>query len=205
MPMRGRGRVGDAAGMTTTGALRLLGPDDVDAVVDLATLCEIAETGHPDPEVVDWLRAGTSNDVVRLFGVDDDAGLAAFASVECRGGHTGLAAEVRVRPGLDLDLGAAPLRAVRRAAAEHDPRKPLHLFTNRDAMPQRRWLEAQGAAVVRHFWRMAIDLPEEAPPRPMRPAGVTVRQARDDETDLRTVFDIVESSFDVPTAFSSIG
>ena len=51
-------RVRDAAFMTVTApVVRRLTDADADAMADLATLCEIAETGEPDPEVVDWIHA----------------------------------------------------------------------------------------------------------------------------------------------------
>jgi mycothiol synthase len=175
--------------------VRALTVDDVDAVVDLMTLCEIAETGEPDADLVDWIRGSAGTDALRLFGIDDDAGLAAFSSVELAGGHTGVEGEVRVRPGLDLDLGLSLLKAVRVAAAEFDPTKPLHLFTNASAINQRRWLERQGAREIRHFWRMAIDLVDDSPPLPVGLPGVTLRNATEDDADLRLVYDLVNESF----------
>ena len=179
----------------TTPTIRQLGVDDVDAVVDLVTLCEIAETGAPDADIVDWLRAGAGTDTLHWFGIDDDGGLAAFSSVECVGGHTGVEAEVRVRPGLDLDLALPLLHAVRVVAADYDAAKPLHLFTNSGAHNQRRWLERQGAREIRHFWRMAIDFDDVPPLVPPAPAGVALRAVVDDDADLRLVYDLVEESF----------
>jgi ribosomal protein S18 acetylase RimI-like enzyme len=103
--------------------------------------------------------------------------------------------EVRVRPGLALDLGLPLLKAAREAAGAAAPAKPVHMFANSDALAQRRWLEAQGAVEIRHFWRMAIEFDETPPTVPEPPGGVTLRLARDDEDDLRTIFDIADTSF----------
>lgn len=164
-------------------------------MIELATLCEIAETGSPDVEVVDWIRSSSASESFHAFGIDDGDRLAAFSYVECIRGNTGLTTEVRVRPGLGLDLGAPLLAAAARAAAEFDETKPLRLFTNAGATAQRAWLEARGGREIRHFWRMTIDLDDAPPPVPPAPPGVTLRHPRDDEDDLRAVHAIVETSF----------
>ena len=177
-------------------AVRTLSADDVDAVVDLATVCEIAETGEPDAELVDWIRAGTRREGFHLFGIDGDHGLAAFSLADCQPGLAAVEVEVRVRPGLALDVGLPLLAAARQAARAFDPTKPAHLFTNSDAIGYRRWLERQGAVEIRHFWRMAIEFDETPPAVPPAPDGVTVRVATDDEPELRQIFDIVDTSFE---------
>jgi ribosomal protein S18 acetylase RimI-like enzyme len=174
--------------------VRRLGPDDVDAVVDLAMLCDIAEAGEPDPEVVDWIRGSTSAGDMCLFGVDDDAGLAAFGFLDREHGRAGLEADVRVRPGLPLDLGLPILDAVRAAGRDFDATKPLHIFANAAATAQRRWLEARGAREIRHFWRMQIDFDDGPPPAPSALPGVTVRQVRD-ESEWPLVHRIVDTAF----------
>jgi mycothiol synthase len=184
------------AGMTAVlPSVRPLTTDDVDAMVDLATLCEIAETGEPDPELVEWIENGAGADHFHAIGIDDESGLAAFGYVECFEGHAGLEADVRVRPGLRLDTGSRVLEAVRRIAADFDPTKPIHIFANSSATAQRRWLEEQGGTEIRHFWRMAIDLPDAAPDEPAIPDGIVVRRARDEDADLRRIFAVVDTSF----------
>jgi mycothiol synthase len=176
-------------------AVRMLTAADVDAVVDLATVCELAETGETDPELIEWIVSGIGTADVHAFGIDDEHRLAAFGFVECVAGHTGIEAEVRVRPGLDHKVGAPLLAAVRQAAADFDPAKPVHMFANSGATAHRRWLEAQGAMQVRHFWRMLIDFGDTPPAVPTLPDGTSVRGARDDEADLRAIFEVVDTSF----------
>ncbi|MDT7722047.1 MAG: mycothiol synthase, partial [Mycobacterium sp.] len=181
----------------TTGAsvVRRLTADDAEEIAQLATLCELAETGEPDPEIVDWIHAGSTRDQFHAFGLDDDAGLAAFSYADCEPGAEAVEIEVRVRPGLDLALGLPLLEAAREAAKACAPAKPARVFANSGAMAQRRWLEAQGATEVRRFWRMAINFDDTRPELPEPPAGVGVRLARDDENDLRTIFSITDTSF----------
>jgi|SRR5947209_776143 len=177
------------------GAVRRLTPDDAAAMTDLATVCEIAETGEPDPEIVDWINAGAKDDGFCAFGVEDDRGLVAFAYADMTPGDSSVEVEVRVRPGEDLDLGLPLLAAARVAAREFDPTKPVRLFANEDARRYRDWLEAQGATEIRRFWRMQVDFDETPPTVPEPAAGVTLRPPHDDEADLRTIFQITDTSF----------
>jgi mycothiol synthase len=175
--------------------VRRLTVDDAQAMADLATLCEMAETGEPDAEIVDWIHAGAKGEEFRAFGIDDESGLAAFSYADCEPGQMAVEVEVRVRPGLDLRLGGPLLQAAREAARDFDPSKPVHMFTNKSASAQRRWVEQQGGVEIRRFWRMAINLDETPPTVPAPSAGVVVRLARDDEDELRTIFAITDTSF----------
>jgi mycothiol synthase len=188
------GMTADAA-PSTIGSVRRLTADDAPAMADLATICEIAETGEPDPEIVDWITAGAKREQFHAFGIDDAAGLAAFSYADCETGHLAFEVEVRVRPGGHLDLGLPLLAAARQAAHEVDPSKPVHTFANEGAEGYRSWLQAQGAVEIRRFWRMAIDFDEAPPTEPEPPEGVTVRLARDDEADLRAIFAVTDASF----------
>ena len=93
---------------TTTHVVRTLSADDADAIAQLVTICEIAETGEPDPEVVDWIQAGAKRKQFHAFGIEDEEGLAAVSIADCEVGRPAVEFEVRVRPGLDPDLGLPP-------------------------------------------------------------------------------------------------
>ena len=175
-------------------AVRILTADDLDDVVDLATVAEIAEVGETDDELTEWLR-GARTDTYRLFGIDDADGLAGYAILECQRGHVGLEAEIRVRPGLDYSLADSMLALVRKAAAEFDDAKPVHIMTNSTAHQLQRWLLAHGAREIRHFWRMSIEFDDTRPALPDAPAGVVLRRARDEEDDLRLIFALVDTAF----------
>ena len=179
----------------TSGAVRRLTSDDAAEMVDLSTLCEIAETGEPDPEIVDWINAGAKSEEFCAFGITDSRGLLAFSYVDREPGQIATEVEVRVRPGESLDLGLPLLQAAREAAREFAPDKPVHMFANESADAYRQWLKAQGAVEIRRFWRMQIDFDETPPSVPPAPADVTLRLARDDEDDLRTIFTITDTSF----------
>lgn len=183
------------AAPSLAGGIRRLTADDAPAMADLATLCEIAETGEPDPEIVDWINAGAKEEEFCAFGLDDADGLVAFAYVDRTPDQIAVEVEVRVRPGSDLDLGLPLLRTAREAAREYEPNKPVHLFVNEDAHRYREWLQAQGAVEIRRFWRMSIEFDDNPPPVPEPPVGVRLRAAEDDEADLRTIFQITDTSF----------
>ncbi|MDQ1747393.1 MAG: mycothiol synthase [Frankiaceae bacterium] len=179
---------------TGTTAYRLLTADDVDALVELNSLCDIAESGQPDHEVITWIRDGA--DDYTAYGIFDDHGLAAAAWIDTEpSGHIGFEGDVRVRPGLDKSLGDPLLDAIRATAASADPQRPLHYFANASADRARAWAESRGATLIRHFWRMRIDLDADAVTVPAPPAGVTVRLVRDDESDLREVYRVVDTAF----------
>jgi mycothiol synthase len=180
---------------TAVPSIRVLSASDAVAIADLVTICEIAETGEPDPELVDWIQVGAKREEFHAFGIEDGAGLAAVSVADCEAGRAAVEVEVRVRPGLHLDLGLPLLQAAREAAHAFDPTKPLHLFANSEATAYRRWLEDQGATEIRHFWRMVIDFDDTPPAVPAAPEGVTIRLARDVEDDLRQIFAITDTSF----------
>jgi mycothiol synthase len=184
--------MGEARGVTAL-TVRRLTADDVGAMVELNALCDIAETGEPDAEVLDWIRDGAGD--YTAFGVEDEHGLAACGWIDLDGHHTGFETDVRVRPGLDPDLGRPILDEIRALAAAADPVKPLHFFCNTSAERARSWLAGLGASEIRHFWRMRIDLDETAPAVAPAPDGVVVREVRNDEDDLRIVWRIVDTSF----------
>lgn len=196
MHVRRWGAVRDARRVTLPApVVRRLDASDVDAILALASACELAENGEVDPELVEWILIGVKRDDFQAFGIDDADGLAAYSYADLEPGHSALEIDVHVRPGLDLDVGVPLLHAARAAAAESDPAKKTHIMANSTAPHICRWLEAQGAREVRHFWRMAIDLGDDPPAVPDPPEGVSVRRAHDDEDDLRRIFEITDTSF----------
>ena len=183
-----------SAELDATATFRLLTADDVDALIELNTLCEIAETGHTDHEVISWIRDGAAD--YTSYGIFDEQGLAAAAWLSTEpSGHVGFEGDVRVRPGLDKAIGDPLLDAIWTAAAAVDPNQPMHLFANASADRARAWIESRGATLIRHFWRMRIDFDGSPPTNPALPAGVGVRLVRDDESDLREVFRVIDTSF----------
>jgi mycothiol synthase len=191
----GMGQAARVTAAATPTTFRQLTTDDVEAIVELNALCDIAETGQPDQEVITWIRDGVED--YAAYGVFDDAGLAGCGWIDTDpSGRTGFEGDVRVRPGVDTVIGDPLLAAIRKVAAATDPARPLHLFANASAERARGWLESHGATLIRHFWRMRIDLEPGPVTVPDPPAGVTLRRVRDEETDLREVFRVVDTAFE---------
>jgi mycothiol synthase len=194
------GGIGQAVPVTAdldaTPTFRQLTADDVDAIVDLNLLCDIAEAGQPDYEVISWIRDGVGD--YRAYGFGDEQGLIACGWLDPdEHGHVGFEGDVRVRPGIEMSVADGLLDRIRRDAVEIDPNRPLHYFANASADRARAWVESHGAHVIRHFWRMQIDFRGAAPIEPLVPEGVVVRRVRaDDEADLREVFRVVDTSFE---------
>lgn len=175
--------------------IRPLTADDVDAIVELNLLCDIAETGSPDHEIAAWMRDSMGEYIA--FGIDDEHGLAACGWVDTdHEGSTGFEGDVRVRPGLDPKLGAPLLAVIRGEAAEREPTKPLHMFANVGADRVRAWIASHGGVEARHFWRMEIDFDDVTPTPPAAvPDDLAVRRLTDNEADLRAAFEIVDVAF----------
>lgn len=182
-----------------TPTLRRLGDADAVAALEVARLCDIAEIGEVDTDLED-IQQDLHAPEARWWGVDRDRAsgeggdLEAFAWVSKPPAQLALHGDVRVRPGADPALGQVLLEQVRRDAGEIDPSRPLHLFAHVDDVRTRSWFKAADGRIVRHFWRMVIDLGDE-PPVLVVPDGVVVRDVVDTDEDKRTVADIVHTAF----------
>lgn len=174
--------------------VRALSAADAAAALEIAELCDIAEIGEADTDLQDVLR-WINAPVGQAFGVAGQTGLDAYAWVNKRPGHLSLDVDVRVRPGADPALGPVLLDQLRRAAAEIDRARALHVFLHVDDTERRDWLTAAGGRAIRHFWRMVTDLDTEVAD-PLLPSDVVIRPVDDAEADLRTVADIVHTAFD---------
>jgi ribosomal protein S18 acetylase RimI-like enzyme len=175
-------------------AVRALSAEDASAVLEIAELCDIAEIGESDTDLQDALRWITAPDG-QTFGVPGEAGLDAYAWVHKRPGHVALDMDVRLRPGADPALGPVLLDLVRRAAADIDLTRAVHVFVHVDDEQRQRWLTAAGGRPIRHFWRMVADLDADVP-EPQLPADVVIRTVENVEDELRTVADVVHTAFE---------
>jgi mycothiol synthase len=169
---------------------------DAADVLDLVVLCDIAEIGQPDYTIEDveedlarptqqgWVARGA------------DGGLEGYCWVEKRSNHTVVIGDALIRPGGDPALAQQLLDIVRTAAHEREPTLALHMFAVPTNRMKTRLLAAAGATVVRHFWRMTIDLPDSpAPVVPAAPTGVELRTADGGEADLRAVHQVINTAF----------
>ena len=175
---------------------RLLTSTDAPALLSLIEACDIADIGEPDYSMEDveddlsratwqgWALAGP------------DGALSACCWVEHRPGKPDVEADVRVHPDADGSLGERLLEFARERAADLAPGLPLHIYTAATGTRARGWYDAAGGRVIRHYWRMTIDLPDEPAPVPPAPAvGVTLEQPGEDIDALRTVHHVIDTAF----------
>lgn len=76
----------------------------------------------------------------------------------------------------------------------HDARVAMRSSTVNTAVSQKQLLENYGFTLVRHFWRMAMELDKE-PPTPQWPQGITLRTYAD-YPDMRAIFHALEEGFE---------
>src|SRR3954471_4552280 len=154
---------------------RLVSPEDAPELLRLIEICDTAAIGAPDyslEDVEDDVRRPTWTGWV----VEGDDGFVAYGWTDRQSGQPWVNAEVRVRPEHPAEIGDELLDVVRRHAATVDASLPVRLFTVAGATAARTRLDAAGGTVVRHYWRMVLDLPDAEPAEPALPDQVTVEQ-----------------------------
>jgi mycothiol synthase len=180
----------------TEPVIREVTPADAQDVLDLVVLCDIAELGEPDytiDDVEEDLERPTHRGWVAR---GSDGVLEGYCWVEKRSNHTVSIADVMVRPGGEPALAQRLLDQVRRTAREVYPELTLHLAAGSTNRMKNALLGAAGGTVVRHFWRMVIELPDSpAPIVPVPPEGVEIRVADQGEADLRAVHQVINTAF----------
>jgi GNAT superfamily N-acetyltransferase len=152
---------------------------DLVAVHDLMRAVDLAESGEADDDL-DGLRHAWQD-----LDLDADAwvitapggAIVAYATLEHHG-HTALDADVYTHPDhLGRGLGTAINRALEARAAAHIPLAPsgtpvvLTTYINGTSQVAPPLLTSEGYRLVRHFWRMIIDL-DAPPPAPVWPARI---------------------------------
>jgi ribosomal protein S18 acetylase RimI-like enzyme len=168
---------------------------DADApdVLELITLCEIAETGEALC-TLDELLADFADEGSRGIALDrPDGGIEAYAWASPRRALGLVMGEICVRPGGDWSVAAVLVRWLRRAAVEIGGSVPLHCFARVVNPAMCRLYVSEGGRVVRRYYRMEIELSDALAPPPPLP-GVEVRAVADDD-DLRAMYSVIEAAF----------
>ncbi|HVT63979.1 MAG TPA: GNAT family N-acetyltransferase [Mycobacteriales bacterium] len=179
--------------MVTQLAIRDVTIEDTEAILDLMTQVDLAELGEPDHTADDVRPA--MGEAFRGWVVEDDDGIAAYGWVHRRPDHRNVQADVTVRPGRP-DMYQPLLERICPAARTLDAELPLQIGAAAQMGAKRRVLEAAGGRIVRRFLRLAVDLPDEPPPRvPEAPAGIEIAPLTDDDADLRAMHDVVDVAF----------
>jgi ribosomal protein S18 acetylase RimI-like enzyme len=179
--------------MTEVTALRPVTVDDAPAVLDLLTLCEIAETGEA-LFTIDEVRSELTDETWRAVAVDRAGdGLAAYAWVTSRPTLRIAIGGIFIRPGGDWSVAPSLVEWLRESADRLGSDLAVHCFASAANPAMCRLYQSVGGTVVRRYYRMGIAVGEGLDP-PTRAADVTIRGVMDDG-DLRAIHAVVESAF----------
>lgn len=180
--------------------LRAPTPDDLPAVYDLIVACDIADFGIVDLSLDDLRDEWDELDLARdawVF-VAADGGVVGYGAVFHKY-HVRVYADGYVHPDAwGQGIGTRLQELMETRAREHVPLAPpdarvvLRNSTNAHDTQARRLLESHGYQLVRHFWRMEIDL-DTPPPAPLWPTGIEARSLVVGQDELAAFTAISES------------
>ncbi len=158
--------------------------DDLEAVVKLYNACEIAAYGQPEMTLADmrtywmqpdfhlatdvWLVLTPEGQTVGIADVDHREHVRIFAGIDVHPDYRG------------RGIGTYLLQLAEERARQHIPeaaagaRVSLFTHTNGSELAAQRFVEKHGYTLVRHFWRMGIEL-HEGPVAAQWPEGITLR------------------------------
>lgn len=177
--------------------------EDVGAVYELLSTCDIAEYGLPDI-TEEELRSEWSSPTINIetdiwVVVSTDKRVIGYAEVEQRD-HARIFAFTRVHPDYrNQGIGNYLLRLAEARALQHIPEAPpearvtLNHWTSGPNEEAQQVLEQEGFTRIRTHWRMEIDM-EQAPSAPEWAEGITGRAFVPGQ-DERMVFEMVDEAF----------
>jgi GNAT superfamily N-acetyltransferase len=180
--------------MSSVGLVRAVSEDDAEAVLELATVCDIAEIGEPASSI-EAVRADFATPNLDHVAIDDPrGGLIGYAWVERPPGFRTIYGDVLVRPGAGAEVGTVLRDWVCGRARELGEGLPLWLFTDSGNIAKRQMYEAVGGRVIRRFYRMALRL-DGPPPQPELPPRADISTVTADDDGLRVMHGIVDVAF----------
>ena len=158
--------------------------DDIEVVTKLYNACEIAAYGQPEMTLADmrtyWIQSGFNLATDAWLVLTAEGQLVGVADVDHRE-HVRIFAGVDVHPDYrGRGIGTHLLQLVEERAQQHileaTAGARVTLLTRMDGkdMVTQRFLETRGYSLVRHFWRMGIEL-RETPPAAQWSEGIVVR------------------------------
>ncbi len=181
--------------------------DDADAVAELVNAAAVAETGRPDTTaellLMEWNSPAMNLAADTRLVFAPDGRLVGYVEVwdeappYVRPYVWGCVHPDHTRQGIGsflLEWGEARARQNLQKAPP-DARVAVQSSTISTNRAAHELFEARGYRLVRHFWRMVIDMdPAVPPPAPVWPEGIRVRLWRLGQED-RAVFEAVDASF----------
>ncbi len=187
--------------------LRTPTEEDVDAIIALVAVCDMAEYGEAPPiprdDVLGWLKRAAATWLV----TEANGQVIAFMTLWDNHDHTHLDGELYLHPAYaghepfpaEPDLESALVRVIEARARELAEQAPsgveVKLFQGMAEVNQRSRavVAAEGFTYSRSFWRMRIDM-TAPPPAPVWPKGIVMRTYQVGPDD-RGVWAAVEEAF----------
>lgn len=176
---------------------------DAESVVDLLNACAVAELGAPDTKLetllMEWSGPGRdlANDTFLV--TTPEGQVVGYADIYDRVPYR-IWSFGRVHPDFrGRGIGAHLIHLAETAAQRAIPRAPANarVTLSQSILHQNtaagELLRQNGYNLVRHFWRMVIDL-DSPPPAPVWPEGITVRTMMRGQDD-RAVHEAIHDSF----------
>lgn len=178
--------------------------EDVEAVTALLNACSVVDTGAPDTVAetmrFEWDSPKVNLETDSLLVSNSDGQPVAFASTFEGTQAVRTFSFGRVHPDFrGRGIGAALLAWIEQRARQSIAKAPADArITLNQGIDQRNvkaaeLMKASGYRLVRHFWRMQIDL-TMPPPEPVWPEGITPR-TMDVGKDGRAVHEAIEAAF----------
>jgi mycothiol synthase len=174
--------------------VRRLGPEDAEDILGIRIAGDLVDLGESDTEITSVL-SDLALPGAEWLGIDDERGLAGYAWVGVFPSHMAVELEIRLRPDAVRALGPRLLALARDVAGSVGSGRPVQSWVHSTDAERTGWLTDAGGHEVRNFWRMMVDLGDDAPPSPVLPDDVSVMVVGDDESRERAVYEIVEAAF----------
>ncbi len=177
--------------------------EDVESVAELTKLCDIAEQAEPEYVAedlrADWQLPELNLETDGWVVVAPGEQLAAYSLLFNRE-NVRLYADIYVHPehraqGIRPHLVRLAEKRARQQIPQAPPGARVTLYNAISSVDEasREFLEDEGYRLVRHFWRMRIDM-NEASPAPEWHTGITVRTFIPGQ-DERATFEAMEEAF----------
>jgi mycothiol synthase len=158
---------------------------DAAGVAELLTARDALDFGEAREttaeEVASWWRPELARLAEEMWVAVEQGRLLGFASVRPEGGVAAIDDESSVHPAARArGIGSALVEEAEGFAVSRRLSRVHLTVVNDDG---RSLARQRGYELVRHFWRMEVDVSGSEPPEPEVPGGVTIRQYRPGEDD----------------------
>lgn len=180
--------------MPSYAPIRDVTPDDAERVLELVTIDDIARLGEPETTITE-LETDFGNHHQRGAVLEDSDGtLVGYVWVEHPPAHSLVWGDLVSRPGSDPAVSGLLLDWLTAQAHEAASGHELHVFAYTTERAKRALFESAGGEVIRHSYRMAIDLTNVTVAAPELGAGVAIKPVVD-AADLRAMHEVVDTAF----------